>query len=262
MAKVFAAALAIVLSAAVSVEAELKVVAQTSTKAASSPLPTTPIAIHSTYGEMMLLLVAGNGPVETTSIIGDKGARIEYAQATLNLAAGSVALVQPNGDIAILMPKDRVYWRMTTKEMGEMWAQLGIVPKISHKRTGEFMTIAGVRAERISFDWAMEFPLPPEVMAELKGAPTAMTMSGDLWVAADRYKSYASMAVRSNTTLASLGMIKLLEEGIVLRSVLRSSAFRGQEIETIVTSMTEEPAPANAFSIPAGYKLVPRPSGL
>src|SRR4030095_14345004 len=165
-------------------------------------------------------------------------------------------------DIVTLNPKARTFWKTTVEQAAAMWRQLGIEPIITHKRTGEFATIAGLRAERIAFEWSMAFPLPPEEKTALPpNAPAAMTMSGDLWVAVDRYKEYAARAVRTNSGLAALGMFKLLEEGIVLRSVLRSASFGGQEIETTVTSISEEPAPASTFEVPADYKQVPRPGG-
>jgi hypothetical protein len=261
MKRTAAALLALTVGVVAPAHAELKIAARTSLKAAKPPAQPAP-PTYAMFGEMTLQLIVPAGPVDVTAIVGAKGARIEYAQPSQGMPAGTVILVQPNGDIIAMNPKERTFWKTTAEQAAAMWRQLGIEPIITHKRTGEFATIAGLRAERIAFEWSMALPLPPEEKSALPpNAPAAMTMSGDLWVAADRYKEYAPMAVRTNSGLAAFGMIKLLEEGIVLRSVLRSPSFGEQEIETIVTSISEEPAPASTFEIPAGYKQVPPPGG-
>jgi hypothetical protein len=261
MMRTAAALLALTVGTVAPAHAELKIVSRTSLKAAKPPAQPAP-PTYAAFGEMTLDLIVPADAVDMTAIVGAKGARIEYAQPSLGMPAGTVILVQPNGDIVTLNPKERTFWKTTVEQAAAMWRQLGIEPVITHKRTGEFATIAGVRAERIAFEWSMALPLPPEEKAALPpNTPAAMTMSGDLWVAADRFKEYAPRAVRTNSGLAAFGMTKLLEEGIVLRSVLRSPSFGDQEIETIVTSISEEPVSANTFEIPAGYKQVPPPRG-
>ena len=119
------------------------------------------------------------------------------------------------------------------------------------------LEISAAQTEGLMAEY-LRLALYPEAKGALPpGSPAVMKRTGEIWIAADRYTQYAPMAFRSNSGLASLGMTKLLREGLVLRSVLRSPSFGGKEIETIVTSIAEEPAPANAFEIPAGYKLVP-----
>jgi len=252
MTRVVAAIVVLTFGAVTTLNAELKITSRTTVKAATAkPSDETPDSMLGMFGEMTLQLVSPNGPVDMTAIVGAKAARIECAQATMGLEPGTVVLVQQNGDIVVLNSKNKTYWKTTSQEAADMWRQLDAQPKQAHKRTGEFQTIAGVRAERITFEWSIEFT----------GASTPMKMSGDLWVAADRYKPYAPLAVRTNLSLAPFGMTSLLGEGVVLKSILRSPTFGGKEIETVVTSITEAPAPAGALEIPAEYKLVPAPGG-
>ena len=261
MKRAAAAILVLTVSTVASVNAELKIVSRTSIKPAVKPKQPAPRTFVM-YGAMTLQLIVPGDPVVMTALVGAKGTRLEYAQPTLGIPAGGVVLVDPKDNMTQLNPKERTYWKTSAEEGAAMWRQLGIEPVITHKRTGEFATIAGLRAERIAFEWRMAFPLPPDEAQSLPpGAPTAMTMSGELWVAVDRYQQYASTAMRSQSGLMALGMKKLLQDGIVLRSVLRSASFEELELETIVTSIGEEPAPANAFEIPAGYKQVARPGG-
>ena len=46
-----------------------------------------------------------------------------------------------------------------------------------------------------------------------------------------------------------------------MRHVMRNSMTPGVEIESVVTQIAEEPAPADAFEIPADYKEVSAPFG-
>ena len=258
MIRTASAILLIAVGGVVPAAAELRFASLTSAKPAAATGAAETNPMYAAFGEMMLQMIVPDGPVEMTAIVGEKGARMEYPQGMLGLPAGTVTIMLPGGDLVVLNPKNRTYWKTTSQEVAEMWRQLGAEPVVTHKRTGEFATIAGVRAERLTFEWSLAFPMTPEAKGALPpGSPAAMKMTGEIWIAADRYTQYAPMAFRSNSGLASLGMTKLLQEGLVLRSVLRSPSFGGKEIETIVTSIAEEPAPANAFEIPAGYKLVP-----
>ena len=53
-----------------------------------------------------------------------------------------------------------------------------------------------------------------------------------------------------------MGLEKLVQGGIVLRQVMR---FSGVQLESVVTAISEEDAPATLFTIPADYKEVPAP---
>jgi len=252
MTRTAAAIVVITVGAVATAHAELKIVSRTSIKpATTTALPADQDPMLAMFGEMTLQQMAPDGPVELTAIIGEKAARIEYTQATLGLEAGTVMLIQPNTDFAVLNPKKKIYWKTTADDVANMWKQLESQPKFTHKRTGEFSTVAGLRAERVTFEWSIEF----------SGASSPMKLTGELWVAADRYQQYAPLAVRTNTSLAPFGMTSMLQDGIVLRSILRSPTFGGKEIETVVASIGEIAAPASTFVIPAGYKLVPAPGG-
>jgi len=251
MTRTSAAIVVLTIVASATAHAELKIVSRTSVRPASTTVAAEQDPMLAMFGEMTLELVAPDGPVELSATIGDKAARIEYTQSTLGLEAGTVVLIQPNTDFAVLNPKKKTYWKTTAEEAANMWKQLDSQPKYTHKRTGEFSTVAGLRAERVTFEWSIEF----------SGASTPMKLTGELWVAVDRYQKYAPLAVRTNTALAPFGMTSLLQEGIVLRSILRSPTFGGKEIETVVSSIGETSAPASVFAIPAGYKLVPAPGG-
>ena len=58
------------------------------------------------------------------------------------------------------------------------------------------------------------------------------------------------------------GAETLAAEGLMMRSVLRGELLGNQELESVITTIAETPAPASIFAIPAGYTEVPPPSGL
>jgi hypothetical protein len=47
--------------------------------------------------------------------------------------------------------------------------------------------------------------------------------------------------------------------GIIMRQILRGTMFGNQQLETVVTKIDEQPAPAGAFEIPPDYKEIPAP---
>ena len=61
--------------------------------------------------------------------------------------------------------------------------------------------------------------------------------------------------------VAVIGVGALIPQGFIMRHVMRNSMTPGVEIESVVTQIAEEPAPADAFEIPADYKEVSAPFG-
>lgn len=56
------------------------------------------------------------------------------------------------------------------------------------------------------------------------------------------------------------GMDELQAHGFIMRMVRRTSATPAYEVESVVTKIAEEPAPAGAFDIPVDYKEVVSPA--
>lgn len=216
-------------------------------------------------GDMMVQTMLPEGPADSIFWLSDKGTRIELTKANLMMPAGTVILHLADGTMALLNPKDKTYWKMSVPQMMPpmMGALSQLKPEMSFIHTGEFATIAGVRAEHITSRSTIDLPSPPAGAPVPMGMPTSITTSADLWMA-DQYANYSALA---RTTASMMGLDGLVPPGFMLKDVMRISIFPEYEIESVVTEIKEEPAPADAFEIPADYvemlspfpKVVPRP---
>jgi hypothetical protein len=131
---------------------------------------------------------------------------------------------------------------------------------VNSKRTGEFSTVAGLRTERVTFDFSMNLPLPPGVQLPA-GLPTAFTMDGDMWVA-DQFKAYANaLNTIASTLFPGIGFGGLAPEGLVVQQITRSPMFGGNELVFSVSDVTEAPPNPALFEIPGDYKETPPPAG-
>ena len=101
-----AAFLALTVGVVAPAHAELKITSRTSLKAAKPPAQPPP-PTYAAFGEMTLDLIVPADAVDITAIVGAKGARLEFAQPSLGMPAGAVVLVQPNGDVVTLNPRER-----------------------------------------------------------------------------------------------------------------------------------------------------------
>ena len=237
--------------------AELKFTAKVEMRPSATPSLAPADPMMEMIGNMMAEMLVPAGGIEMTVVVGDKGSRVEYSKAYLMFPAGAVALVKPDGSMVILNPADKTFWKTSAADAA---LPPGMTPKVTTKRTGEFTDIAGARSERVAVQISIALPLPDGVQAP-PGMPTELTMSGDLWTT-DRYKASTKAAGLAMGGLGSLGLDKILEGGLAMRSVIRSPLFPGREIETLITKIGEEAAPASLFDVPADYKEVPAPSGI
>jgi hypothetical protein len=245
----------------------LKYTTHTEIKPSATPGPA-PNPMFATVGDAMMKQMLPSGPTDVVTIVCDFGSRSEYVKGSMGQAGeGSIALNLPNGDTVLLNPKDKTYWKMSAKDMTDALApmeQMGMKPKTTTKKTGEFATIAGLRAERTSFEWRMDIPIPDELRAQLPpDFPTSLSMAGSAWLAADKYQDYVAKASHSKAmdSLAMLGLDQLAGGGggLLMKMVMEGAMFGGNQMEAVVTQVGEETIPASLFAIPAEYKEVPSP---
>jgi hypothetical protein len=203
---------------------------------------------------MVVNTIAPPGGVQVTTTIGARGSRFEYDKAYTVIPAGGAVIVTPDGMITVLNPADRTYWKMA-KPAG--LGANGIQPVVNVKRSGTFETIAGVQAERAAINIRVPLPLPPGT--QMPGLPPDVTVTGETWLAG-QFEKYAAMSAGVTSIMGSLGPDALATAGFPMKSIMRSELFGTQEIESLVTSISETPAPAGAFEIPTGFKEVPPPT--
>lgn len=207
---------------------------------------------------VMKQMVPG-GEADVVYLVGEKGARIEYMQAAMGQAAGTITLFSPDGTLAFLNPKEKTYWKTTVQSALDGMKSAGVpTPEVTAKRTGQFDTVAGAKCEVITFDWKMNLPIPESARASLPpDFPTTLNMTGDSCTTTDEYQKYAEIVAKgANAMMSAMGFDKIAQGGLILRQKMLLMGF---EMKSTVTQIAEEAAPANAFEIPADYKEVPMP---
>jgi hypothetical protein len=234
----------------------------TRTEARKVPVADAATPLASISADMLLRMVLPDGSAEVSTWITPQGTRIEFANTTAAFAAGTVLLRVTGQSPIIMNTRDHTYSRMSlpaapampeiTPQIRELMEQLK--PETTVTPSGDYATIAGVPAEHVTITTIMKMP-SLSGMPALPGIPTSVTTAADVWIA-HQYDSY-----RAGPDPASslIGGGQAQAQGFAMRSVIRSSALTGVEVETVVTKLVEEPAPAGLFDIPPDYKEVPSP---
>ena len=211
-------------------------------------------------GDAMMKQMVPDGAADIVYLIGEKGSRIEFMQAAMGQAAGTVNLGRPDGTLIVMNPKEKTYWQTTSQAALAAMKAAGITPpEVTAAPSGKFETVAGVKCEVVTFDWKMTLPIPEAVRASLPpDFPMALTMTGDTCRTTDQYQKYADIAAKSTSVMmAAMGFEKIAQGGLVLRQTMQLPGF---EMRSNVTQIGEEAGAETAFDIPADYKEVPMPT--
>ena len=234
-----------------SLRAELKYTMKMEARDAATPPTTAANPMLAMIGGMVLNMMAPPGGVESTITVGDRGTRTEYNKAYELVPLGGARITMPDGTSVVIDPAKKTYFKIPLAAAMPMMTQQ---VKASVSRTGEFATVAGVRAERAKLDIRMPLPMPPG----MSGFPTELSITGDAWLA-EQYKKYAAASRAMASALGAMGLDQMMAIGLPVRSIMRSELFAGKEIESIVTAIAEVTVPASTFEIPAGFTEVPAP---
>ena len=249
----------LVLLAPIGAQAELKYTLRTELQKAAGTATPAPNPLLTMIGEAMTRQVLPEGNATMTYMVGEKGTRLEFLNAAMGQAAGTVSLMQPDGTAVMLNPAGQTYWKVGLQGAAASLQAAGVTPKITTARTGETETVAGVKCERSTFAVQVDLPVP-EAARQSLGAdfPSSIDIAGDTCATTDQFQQYGPMAAKTQAgLLAALGLDKIAQGGIVLRQSIR---LGGVEIRSVVTEIAEQPAAADLFDIPAGYKEVPPPA--
>lgn len=184
-------------------------------------------------------LKAAMPSADTVMLIKGNAIRIEHTQG----AVRSVLLIRPDGQFVLDLDA-RTYWR--TPDIQAVLTSRGAAASPIFRRTGEFTSILGLRAERVEMTISVPLPITPP-----PGLPTVLPVTGELWVA-DAHRPYAKSISRA-IELAGGPASGL--DGIVLRQVVRDAQF-GIEIEHVVTELIETPLGDEMFELPEGFRVI------
>jgi len=185
---------------------------------------------------------------ETVTFINATGARVEIREAGGVMARAGTVMLARDAAMLVLDAANRTYWTLPAPP--PLLFTPGLEPDVRYARTGEFATVAGVRAERVTFTMNAAVPFAPP-----PGFPTRIATDGELWVT-DQFTAYGAVMTR---TLSALGtLLAGAPEGMVVRHITRSTQF-GYEVEYTVADLLEMPLAADLFEIPEGFRQVPTP---
>lgn len=221
---------------------------------------------------MMKQMFGGDAGVEMVTTTHEDGrTRIEYKSAFVGLPAGAVILMRTDGTSVGCDPKAGTWWKMPgladmPADVAGLMAQM--TPTVTMKKSGQFETVAGLRAERVATTMVMPIPLPPEAASAppelLAMIPREIRMDGDMWVS-DRFRQYGKAMAKAlaGGPMSQMGFDKLMGDvdGLMVKQIMRMSLLPGHEMETLVLSVVEEDTPDSIFDLPAGLKEVPMPQG-
>jgi len=201
----------------------------------ATPLPTASDPAFAAVGAMLRTMMP---PGDSRTLVKGSAVRIEQGDG----ASATVVLMRPDGTV-ILDSNTQTYWRAPS--LSAFATGAASAPQATFRRTGEFATIMGLRAERILFTMPMHLPVTPP-----PGVATVMTMDGEMWLAS-AFTAYAK-AVAQATGVTPAGR-RDLPDGMVLRQVMRNAQF-GYEVEYVVTDLAEAPLASALFEIPDAYR--------
>ena len=180
---------------------------------------------------------------ETVMLLKGDAIRIEQSRGAIR----SVLLIRPDGQF-VLNPEARTYRRIPDVQSA---LTASATTAATFRRTGAFMTILGLRAERVEVTMSLPLPITPP-----PGVPTVLPMAGELWVT-DAHRSYARSITRA---LGQSGAVTSELEGIVLHLAVRNVQL-GIEMEHVVTELVEAPLAAEMFEVPDGFRAIIDPAG-
>jgi len=248
----FASALVLTVTLAAPLQADLKYTMKIETQKTTGSIVEASSPIVTMLGAVVAAAMAPEGGLELTVTMGEAGSRVEYSRAYSIVPAGGVTLLRPGGGMIVLDPAQRTYWRMDRPDMD------GLIPTpaVTVVRTGEMATIAGIRSERVTLE--IRVPLPAGQLPA--GLPAEVVIAGEAWLA-EQYQAFARQSIEI-AGLSSIGLEQLAAGGLPMRSILRGEMFGDRQIESVVTAISEAPAPASTFEIPSGYTEVAPPTGL
>ena len=179
-------------------------------------------------GDSVMKQLVPEGAADIVYLLGEKGARIEFLQAAMGQAAGTINLARPDGTLIVMNPKEKTYWQTTSEATLAAMQTAGIAaPEVTAKRTGQFETVAGVKCEVVTFDWKMSIPIPEAARKSLPpDFPTTLSMTGDSCTTIDQYQKYADIAAKSaSAMMAAMGFDKIAQGGLVLRQTMQMMGF-------------------------------------
>jgi TonB family protein len=227
---------------------------------AAAPNPTVAM-LAERIGPMLRQSLAdgnGSGVSETIGVLGSRGWRLERARNPGAADASALVSIQkPDRSSVMLNTAARTYWTIPAGAQGPADV---FEPSVSTTRTGSFDMVAGVKAERVGFEIALN-PLDPDLANAMASIGVTLRLTGDAWVAAE-YKSYGALALQTYRRPFGLPWVdqELGKLGLIVRAIVRGDLLGGFELEAVLTRVAEDAASPSEFDPPSGFVLIEPPA--
>jgi hypothetical protein len=202
--------------------------------------------------------MAPKGPIDMIWSTQDGVVRTEILGDMPGMPKGTVTL-RKVGDpsMYVINPANQTYYMV--KAGGP--SRLPQPTSVSIKRTGEFETIAGHKAEKVLLDSRVPVPLPYG-MQPPPGVATEMQITGEIWTTDDfgDRPEYRLVLEELNKISGFAGADTSKDVKFPLKLRLTMSMMMTMEVVSTVTAITDDKLPPDLFAMPpAGYKEVQPP---
>lgn len=195
------------------------------------------------------------GPVDYTVTMNPKEMRVHIGQP----GSGTTEIIHSNASRLSINADAKTFMQLPEPPAAVLVAREDAIANLnasfSIRRPGDFVSIAGVRAEHVTFDGALNpLGLPPAAATQ----GTRLEVSGEAWLA-PQHRSYALLQSRTYPMSPAVApaLRQLDDIGFPVRLIIRSAVLGGYEIERTALTVMEEPQ--SVFEVPEGYAEIYRP---
>jgi hypothetical protein len=195
--------------------------------------------------------------VDQTVYLGDLGMRVEVKQAMAGMPAGTVLITKADGTRFGMDPAAKTFWKIAAVSPDAL-AALGVQPNIKVSKTGQFETIAGMKAEKVIITVKIQLPgvdpanLPPGMPAEL-----GLTMTVWMTDALKAPKGQSAVDLGALSGMAGGALKELAGDGrLTVKSLIQGF---GMELETTTRDYGPTTLTPAMLAVPEGFKEIPQP---
>lgn len=201
------------------------------------------------------------GGVDHVVIVNDKAMRMDQKQEFAGMTAGTVTLFR-DGQQFGMEPSSKTFWKTRPFSESELQAIAANKPDVKVTRSGDFETINGMRAQRVTT--VISLKLPSDALGStLPGFPAEPSLTFEAWVTDGVPLPAGFVPLIDQKVLAELGVAQVnnfTDNKFLVRAIAKLNFIPDFEIVMTVKDLSREPVPATLFEIPAGYREIPPPA--
>jgi hypothetical protein len=187
--------------------------------------------------------------------------RMEQMHDFAGMTAGTVTLFRDGQQFGMDPPR-KTFWKTRVFSEAELKEIAAGQPDVKVTRTGDFETIDGMRAQRVTTVIVLKVP-SEATGANFAGLPAEPALTFDAWVTDAVALPAGFVPLIDRSLLAQLGIAQVnsfTDDKLLLRAVAKLNFIPDFEIVMTVKDLSKESVPDSLFEIPAGYREIPPPT--